>query len=100
LAPIPPSTTAPPVISIKDKALDLSLKVITDKDSWMEAKKFIDAHLRCHPYCPDPDSKLLATSTSNAVTSAWWEEVINYYAKPLSPTCLSRSPDSTEWGLK
>jgi hypothetical protein len=81
-APIPPPTTAPPVISIKDKALDLGLKDIIDKGLWTEAKKIMDACLRCHPYCPGPDSKLLATSTSNAVASAWWEEVINYYLKP------------------
>jgi hypothetical protein len=81
-APIPPPTTAPPVISIKNKALDLGLKDITDKDSWTEAKKIIDARLRCHLYCRGPDSKLLATSTSNTVASAWWEEVINYYIKP------------------
>ncbi len=41
----------------------------------------IAAHLRRHPYCPGPDSKLLVTSKSNAVASAWWEEVINYYVK-------------------
>jgi hypothetical protein len=81
-APVPPPTMAPPVITIKDKASDLGLKDITDKDLWTEAKKIIDTHLRCHLYCPDPDSKLLDTSTSNAVASAWWEEVINYYVKP------------------
>jgi hypothetical protein len=81
-APVPPPTMAPPVISIKDKASDLGLNDITDKDSWTEAKKIIDACLRCHPYCPGPDSKLLATSTSNAAASAWWEEIINYYVKP------------------
>ena len=70
LAPVPPPTTAPPVITIKDKALDLDLKDITDKDSWTEAKKIIDARLHCHPYCPGPDSKLLVTLTSNAVVSA------------------------------
>jgi hypothetical protein len=73
---------AHPVIPIKVKALDLGLKDIIDNDSWTEAKKIIDARLRRHPYCPGPDSKLLATSTSNAVASAWWEEVINYYLKP------------------
>ena len=81
-APVPPPTTLPPVTTIKDKASDLGLKDITDKDSWTEAKKIIDAHLRRHPYCPGPDFKLLVTSKSNAVASAWWEEVINYYVKP------------------
>ena len=70
-APVPPPTTLPPVITIKDKASDLGLKDITDKHSWTEAKKIIDAHLCCHPYCPGPDSKLLVTLTSNAVASAW-----------------------------
>ena len=81
-APVLPPTTSPPVITIKDKASDLGLKDITDKDSWTEAKIIIDAHLHCHPYCPGPDSKLLVTSKSNAVASDWWEEVINYYVKP------------------
>ena len=72
-APVPPPTTLPltPGTTIKDKVY-----------SWTEAKKIIDAHLRCHPYCPGPDSKLLVTLKSNAVASAWWEEVINYYVKP------------------
>ena len=82
LAPVPPPTTVPPVITIKDKASNLGLKDITNKDSWTEAKKIIDARLHRHPYCPGPDSKLLVTSTSNAVASAWWEEVINFYIKP------------------
>ena len=81
-ASVPPPTTAPLVITINDKASDLGLKDITDKDSWTEAKKIIDTRLRRHPYCPGPDSKLLETSKSNTVASAWWEEVINYYAKP------------------
>ena len=81
-ASVPPPTTAPLVITINDKASDLGLKDITDKDSWTEGKKIIDARLSRHPYCPGPDSKLLVTSTSNAVASAWWEEVINFYIKP------------------
>jgi hypothetical protein len=80
--PVHPPSMLLPVITIKDKALDLGLKDITDKDSWTEAKKIIDTRLRRHPYCPGPDSKLLETSKSNTVASAWWEEVINYYAKP------------------
>ena len=81
-APVLPPTTLPPVLTIKDKASDLGLKDITDRDSWTDAKKIIDARLRRHPYCPGPDSKLLVTWPSNAVASAWWEEVINYYVKP------------------
>ena len=80
--PILPPATSPPVNTIKDKASDLGLKDITDKDSWKEAKKIIDARLHRHPYCPGPNSRLLVTSTRNAVASAWWEEVINYHVKP------------------
>jgi len=88
--PTPPQTCLLPsplprhcrlLLPSRTKASDLGLKDITDKDSWTEAKKMIAAHLRRHPYCPGPDSKLLVTSKSNAVASAWWEEVINYYVK-------------------
>ncbi len=48
------------VLSIKDKASALGIKDVTDKDSWTEAKKIIDARLRRHPYSPGPDSKILA----------------------------------------
>jgi hypothetical protein len=81
--PVPaPPTPSPVVTFIKDKASDLGLKDITDKDSWIEAKKIIDARLRRPPFCPGPDSKLLLTTNANAVASAWWEEVVNYYVKP------------------
>jgi hypothetical protein len=79
-----PTSSAPPpaVVTIKDKASDLGLKDITDKDSWINAKKIIDARLHRPPYCPGPDSKILLTTKDNLITSAWWEEVINYYVKP------------------
>ena len=80
--PPPPVDPTPPIVSIKDKASDLGIKDVTDRDSWIEAKKIIDARLRRHPYCPGPDSKALLTTTENATASAWWEEVINFYIKP------------------
>jgi hypothetical protein len=69
-------------MTIKDKASDLGLKDITDKDSWIDAKKIIDAHLCCPPYCPGPNLKVLVTTKDNQVASSWWEEVINFYMKP------------------
>ena len=81
--PVPaPPTPSPVVTFIKDKASDLGLKDITDKDSWIEAKKIIDARLRRPPFSPGPDSKLLLMTNANAVARAWWEEVVNYYVKP------------------
>jgi hypothetical protein len=79
-----PTPPAPPPagVTIKDKALDLGLKDITNKDSWINAKKIIDARLRRPPYCPGPDSKILLTTKDNLITSTLWEEVINYYVKP------------------
>ncbi len=79
--PTPPAPL-PAVVTIKDKASDLGLKDITDKDSWINAKKIINARLRCPPYCPGPDSKILLTTKDNLIASTWWEEVINYYVKP------------------
>jgi hypothetical protein len=79
---IPPPPAMPTVLTIKDKASDLGIKDVTDRDSWMEAKKIIDARLCRHPYSPGPDSKMLVTTTENAAESAWWEEVINFYIKP------------------
>jgi len=81
--PVPaPPTPLPVVTAIKDKASDFGLRDITDKDSWIEAKKIIDARLRHPPFCPGLDSKILLTANANAVASAWWEEVVNYYVKP------------------
>ena len=81
--PIPPSAIKPStMLTIKDKASDLGLKNITDKELWINEKKIIDTRLHCPPYCPSPNSKVLITTKSNLIVSAWWEEVINYYAKP------------------
>jgi hypothetical protein len=77
--PVPaPPTPLPVVTAIKDKASDLGLKDITNKDSWIQAKKIIDVRLCCSPFCPGPDSKILLTTNANTVASAWWEEVLNY----------------------
>jgi hypothetical protein len=80
-----PTTSSPPaaaVVSIKDKATNLGLKDIMDKESWIDAKKIIDTRLRRPTYCPGPNSKALITTKDNQVTSTWWEEVMNYYVKP------------------
>jgi hypothetical protein len=83
-APDPTPPAPPPaVVTIKDKASDLGLKDITNKDSWINTKKIINARMRRPPYCPSPDSKILLTTKDNLIASAWWEEVINYYVKPL-----------------
>jgi hypothetical protein len=79
LAPVilPP---APP-ITIKDKPPDMGIKPITDKDSWTEAKKIINARLQSAPYWPG-ESKEIITTDANAAASVWWEEVIAYYCRP------------------
>ena len=77
----PPPAPLHPLVLIKDKPSDMGIKIITDKDSWMEAKKIIDARLRRAPYWPG-DSKALITTSLNAAASVWWEEVIAYYCKP------------------
>ncbi len=72
----------PPIASIKDKPLDMGLKDITDKDSWIKAKTAIDLCLRCAPFWPSPTSKALVTMPDNVVASAWWEELLYFYLKP------------------
>jgi hypothetical protein len=90
-----PTTSSPPaaaVIVIKDNATDLGLKDITDKESWINAKKIINARLRRPPNCPSPNSKALVTTKDNQVTSSWWEEVMNYYVKlPISDLFVEES---------
>ena len=77
---LPPAPSSSPV-TIKDKPSDMGIKNITDKESWTEAKKIIDARLCCTPYWPGK-SRALVTTTLNAATSVWREEVIAYYCKP------------------
>jgi hypothetical protein len=81
-SPIIPAPLPTPILTIKDKASDLGFKDITNKDSWNDVKKIIDPCLRCPPYCPGPNLKVLVTSKDNQVASSWWEEVINFYIKP------------------
>jgi hypothetical protein len=69
------------ILTIKDKPSDMGIKPITDKDSWTDAKKIIDAHLCRAPYWPG-ESKQLITKDDNTATSVWWEEVIAFYCKP------------------
>jgi hypothetical protein len=91
-SPIIPAPLSTPILTIKDKASDLGLKDITNKDSWIDTKKIIDAHLRRPPYCPGPDSKVLVTTKDNQVVSSWWEEVINFYIKhPISNLFVEES---------
>jgi len=59
----------------------MGIKNITDKESWTDAKKIIDARLHCAPYWPG-ESTALVTTALNAAASVWWEEVIAYYCKP------------------
>ena len=80
--PSVPAPTVSPVVIIKDKAADLGLKDIVNKQSWTDAKKIINARLRRPPYCPSADSKALITTPANQIASSRWKEVINYYVKP------------------
>jgi hypothetical protein len=59
----------------------MGIKPITDKESWTDAKKIIDARLRRAPYWPG-ESRTLVTTAANAAASVWWEEVIAFYCKP------------------
>jgi hypothetical protein len=77
----PPPAPTPSLVTIKDKPSDKGIKNITDKESWTEAKRIIDATLRRAPYWPGK-SRALVTTNLNATASVWWEEVIAYYCKP------------------
>jgi hypothetical protein len=78
-----PKNNAPSLtLAIKDKPSNLGLKDITDKDSWIEARKIIDACLHRPPYFPSTTSKDLVTTLANQTASSWWEEVIYFYVKP------------------
>jgi hypothetical protein len=77
-----PRGKASPVLVIKDKPSDLGLNEITDKELWIEAKKFINACQCRSPYCPSLTSKALIMKPNNQVASSWWEGVLYYYKKP------------------
>ena len=78
---VTPPITATALTVIKDKPSDMGIKPITDKESWTDAKKIIDARLRRAPYWPG-ESRTLVTTAANAAASVWWEEVIAFYCKP------------------
>jgi hypothetical protein len=64
-----PSNQLPlcPPTSIKEKLSDMGIGNITDKDSWLEAKKVIYSCLRQAPFWPHPTSKALVTTKDNKV---------------------------------
>ena len=76
-----PLKSSDSILTIKDKPLDMGIRPITDKDSWTDAKKVIDARLCRAPYWPG-ESKQLITTTENAAASLWLEEIITFYCKP------------------
>jgi hypothetical protein len=55
----------------------MGIKPITDKASWTDEKKIIDACLHRAPYWPG-NSKQLITTEANTTASVWWEEVIAF----------------------
>jgi hypothetical protein len=81
-AAITPAKMEPPQAmakeTIKDKPSNLGIKPITDKDTWIDTKKVINACLRQPPHWPGP-SKKLVTTADNAVASVWWEEVVAFF---------------------
>jgi len=81
VAPSPPPAPPQSLVTIKDKPSDMGIKNITDKESWTDAKKIINARLRHAPYWPG-ESTALVTTALNAAASVWWEQVIAYYCKP------------------
>jgi hypothetical protein len=85
---------------IKDKLSHLGLKDITDKDSWIKARKIIDARLRCLPYCPSMTSKALITTPANQAASSWWEEVIYFNLKPPISDLFVKNPQFNQKGFK
>jgi hypothetical protein len=87
-APIATATPATPEVTIKDKPSDLGIKPIKDKESWINARKVIDARLRQAPYWSGPDGKFI-TTPDNAAASGWWEEVLAFTAS--LPSLISSS---------
>jgi hypothetical protein len=84
-AAVTPAKMEPPQAmakeTIKDKPSDLGIKPITDKDTWINAKKVIDARLCQPPYWLGP-SKELVTTGDNEAASVWREEVVVFFCKP------------------
>ena len=80
-APIVTAPPATPTVTIKDKPSDLGIKPIKDKESWITARKVIDARLRRAPYWSGPEGTFI-TTPDNAAASGWWEEVLAFYCEP------------------
>jgi hypothetical protein len=81
LVPLKSDVTHKPNSTIKNKPLDLAIKHIKDKESWLNAKKIIESRLCCTPYWAGPSGALI-TKYTNIAASVWWEEVITYLCKP------------------
>ena len=62
VAPSPPPTPSLSLVTIKDKPSDMGIKAITDKESWTDAKKIINARLRRAPYWPGESTALVTTA--------------------------------------
>jgi hypothetical protein len=92
LSATPTKVKGTTALVIKDKSSDLGLKDITDKDSWIKARKIIDARLRRSPYCPSTASKARVTTSKNQVASSWWVEVMYYYVKPPISDLFVKNP--------
>ncbi len=97
--PEPPSVTPVKPVESMGKPLDLGIKPITDKESWIEAKKIIDARLRRSPFWPGP-SKEMITTPKNAAASVWWEEVVAYFCKPPVSDLFVEMPEFDGKGFK
>jgi hypothetical protein len=89
---------APPQ-SIKDKPSDLGIKTIVDKETWIDAKKVIEACLRRPLYWPGP-SKQLITTAENAAASGWWEEVVAFFCKPPVSNLFVEMPEFEGKGFR
>ena len=81
--PVVPTILIAPITAntIKDKPSNMAIKPVTNKNSWTDAKKIIDAQLQRAPYWLGA-SKELVTTNVNATASVWWEEVIAFYCQP------------------
>ncbi len=85
--------------TIKDKPSDFGIKPITDKDTWIDAKKVIDDHLCQPPYWPGPSGELVTTA-DNVAASVWWEEVVAFFCKPPVLDLFVETPKFDGKGFK
>ncbi len=87
-----PTLKEVPVLFINDKPANLGIKEITDKASWIEAKKEINACLCCSPYHPSPTLKALITMPENQVNSSWWKVVPYFNIKSTISNLFVKNP--------